>query len=120
VVVDLVKPDRKCAKWAAEGHLTIHGEVVEHDLYLKHVEGVEGHLAIQGEVVEHDLYSKHAEGVEGQLAIDSEEGVDPGFEVMPVEVAEGVAESYLAMHAERQGEDVEGVEEGHLAIDFER
>jgi hypothetical protein len=64
------------------------------------------------------------EGVEeGHLAIDSErqeEGVDLGFEVMPVEVVEGVAEGHLAMHSERQGEDVEGAAEGHLAIDSER
>jgi len=97
-VVDLVKPDRRCAERAAEGHFAIQGEVVEPDLYLKHVEGVEeGHLAKDPE--------------------RQEEGVDPRFEVTPVE---GVAEGHLAMHSERQGEDVEGVVEGHLAIDSER
>jgi hypothetical protein len=106
VVVDLVKPgsDWKCAEGpegAAEGHLAFQGEVVEPDLYLKHVEGVEeGHLAKDPE--------------------RQEEGVDPRFEVTPVEGVEGVAEGHLTMHSERQGEDVEGVEEGHLAIDSER
>ena len=64
-----MKSDRRCAERAAEGHFAIQGEVVEPDLYLKHVEGVEeGHLAMHSERQGEDV-----EGVvEGHLAIDSE------------------------------------------------
>ena len=66
------------------------------------------------------------EGVqEGHLAIDSErqeEGVDLGFEVMPVEVVEGVGRrrAILPCILREQGEGVEGAEEGHLATGSEK